>query len=197
MLLTLQRTSSIREVGSCLIIKKNIKFCTVDEQTMWFFSICVACHILECPHGRASEVLNSIGQAFETRFRQLLSQTSTLLSTRLFTRWYWMGNSYSLSATRPAKMSSLLPGQLWESVPSGPQRRRHVWKGKAMLVCNQIITTSTQQRTYRFMETRHTSRMLISRRCGFTDTPTQKITFHFAPIEKIVWNSVELSILMD
>ncbi|XP_024150596.1 SHC-transforming protein 3 [Oryzias melastigma] len=41
-----------------------------------------ACHILECPHGRASEVLNSIGQAFETRFRQLLSQTSTLLSTR-------------------------------------------------------------------------------------------------------------------
>ncbi|XP_023808885.1 SHC-transforming protein 4 isoform X1 [Oryzias latipes] len=41
-----------------------------------------ACHILECPHGRASEVLNSIGQAFEARFRQLLSQTSTLLSTR-------------------------------------------------------------------------------------------------------------------
>ncbi|CAJ1049365.1 SHC-transforming protein 3-like [Xyrichtys novacula] len=33
-----------------------------------------ACHILECPRGRASEVINSIGQAFETRFRQLLSQ---------------------------------------------------------------------------------------------------------------------------
>uniref|UniRef100_A0A8C4F071 PID domain-containing protein n=1 Tax=Dicentrarchus labrax TaxID=13489 RepID=A0A8C4F071_DICLA len=32
-----------------------------------------ACHILECPQGGASEVINSIGQAFETRFRQLLS----------------------------------------------------------------------------------------------------------------------------
>uniref|UniRef100_A0A8C8E1V4 SHC-transforming protein 4 n=1 Tax=Oryzias sinensis TaxID=183150 RepID=A0A8C8E1V4_9TELE len=51
-----------------------------------------ACHILECPHGRASEVLNSIGQAFEARFRQLLSQTSTLLSTRLFSRWSGLSN---------------------------------------------------------------------------------------------------------
>uniref|UniRef100_A0A672G5J1 SHC adaptor protein 4 n=1 Tax=Salarias fasciatus TaxID=181472 RepID=A0A672G5J1_SALFA len=33
---------------------------------------CVTCHILECPPGRASEVISSIGQAFETRFRQLL-----------------------------------------------------------------------------------------------------------------------------
>ncbi|XP_044045906.1 SHC-transforming protein 4-like isoform X2 [Siniperca chuatsi] len=39
-----------------------------------------ACHILECPQGRASEVINSIGQAFETRFRQLLSHTPSLLS---------------------------------------------------------------------------------------------------------------------
>uniref|UniRef100_A0A1A8EID4 SHC (Src homology 2 domain containing) family, member 4 n=1 Tax=Nothobranchius korthausae TaxID=1143690 RepID=A0A1A8EID4_9TELE len=40
------------------------------------------CHIMECPQGRAGEVINSIGQAFEARFRQLLSQTSTLLSPR-------------------------------------------------------------------------------------------------------------------
>uniref|UniRef100_A0A3B4UV58 SHC adaptor protein 4 n=1 Tax=Seriola dumerili TaxID=41447 RepID=A0A3B4UV58_SERDU len=40
-----------------------------------------ACHILECPRGRACEVINSIGQAFETRFRQLLSHTPSLLST--------------------------------------------------------------------------------------------------------------------
>ncbi|XP_075934885.1 SHC-transforming protein 1-like [Anarhichas minor] len=39
-----------------------------------------ACHILECPKGRASEVINSIGQAFETRFRQLLNHTPSLLS---------------------------------------------------------------------------------------------------------------------
>ncbi|XP_072321076.1 SHC-transforming protein 1-like [Eucyclogobius newberryi] len=40
-----------------------------------------ACHILECPQGRAAEVINSIGQAFETRFHQILSQSSPLLST--------------------------------------------------------------------------------------------------------------------
>ncbi|XP_026233495.1 SHC-transforming protein 4 [Anabas testudineus] len=40
-----------------------------------------ACHILECPQGRASEVINSIGQAFETRFCQLLSHAPSFLST--------------------------------------------------------------------------------------------------------------------
>ncbi|XP_075902874.1 SHC-transforming protein 1-like [Nelusetta ayraudi] len=40
-----------------------------------------ACHILECPHGRAREVMDSIGQAFQRRFRQLLSQMPSLLST--------------------------------------------------------------------------------------------------------------------
>ncbi|XP_047436288.1 SHC-transforming protein 3-like isoform X2 [Mugil cephalus] len=40
-----------------------------------------ACHILECPPGQSSEVIDSIGQAFETRFRQFLSQTPPLLST--------------------------------------------------------------------------------------------------------------------
>ncbi|XP_035538149.1 SHC-transforming protein 1-like [Morone saxatilis] len=39
-----------------------------------------ACHILECPQGGASEVINSIGQAFETRFRQLLSHSPSLPS---------------------------------------------------------------------------------------------------------------------
>ncbi|XP_067352015.1 SHC-transforming protein 1-like isoform X3 [Channa argus] len=41
-----------------------------------------ACHILECPQGGASEVIHSIGQAFETRFRELLSQTPSFLSTK-------------------------------------------------------------------------------------------------------------------
>ncbi|XP_054901078.1 SHC-transforming protein 4-like [Poeciliopsis prolifica] len=44
------------------------------------------CHIMECPQGRAGEVISTIGQAFETRFRQLLSQTSTLLSPRSVVR---------------------------------------------------------------------------------------------------------------
>ncbi|XP_028257264.1 SHC-transforming protein 1-like [Parambassis ranga] len=52
-----------------------------------------ACHILECPHGQAAEVINSIGQAFEARFRQLLSQTQSILSStprsaaRICSRW--------------------------------------------------------------------------------------------------------------
>ncbi|MEQ2209541.1 hypothetical protein XENOCAPTIV_000630 [Xenoophorus captivus] len=41
---------------------------------------------MECPQGRASEVISTIGQAFETRFRQLLSQTSVLLSPRSMVR---------------------------------------------------------------------------------------------------------------
>uniref|UniRef100_A0A087XE39 SHC adaptor protein 4 n=1 Tax=Poecilia formosa TaxID=48698 RepID=A0A087XE39_POEFO len=40
------------------------------------------CHIMECPQGRAGEVIGTIGQAFETRFRQ----TSTLLSPRICPR---------------------------------------------------------------------------------------------------------------
>ncbi|KAM4602959.1 SHC-transforming protein 1-like [Polymixia lowei] len=40
-----------------------------------------ACHILKCSRGRACEVINSIGQAFEARFRQLLSQTSSVPPT--------------------------------------------------------------------------------------------------------------------
>ncbi|XP_056873826.1 SHC-transforming protein 1-like isoform X2 [Takifugu flavidus] len=39
-----------------------------------------ACHILECPRGRASEVINSIGQAFESRFRRVLSHRPALFS---------------------------------------------------------------------------------------------------------------------
>uniref|UniRef100_A0A667XQQ7 PID domain-containing protein n=1 Tax=Myripristis murdjan TaxID=586833 RepID=A0A667XQQ7_9TELE len=38
-----------------------------------------ACHILECAPGQAGEVINSIGQAFETRFRQLLGHVPPVL----------------------------------------------------------------------------------------------------------------------
>ncbi|XP_018618782.2 SHC-transforming protein 4-like [Scleropages formosus] len=40
-----------------------------------------ACHILECPDGVAQEVINTIGQAFELRFRQVLNNPSALLAT--------------------------------------------------------------------------------------------------------------------
>ncbi|XP_054627939.1 SHC-transforming protein 1-like isoform X2 [Dunckerocampus dactyliophorus] len=52
-----------------------------------------ACHILECPQGRAAEVISSIGRAFESRFRQLLSHTPSLISAdprpagRIHNKW--------------------------------------------------------------------------------------------------------------
>ncbi|XP_077375489.1 SHC-transforming protein 1-like isoform X2 [Festucalex cinctus] len=39
-----------------------------------------ACHILECPQGRAAEVIRSIGWAFESRFKQLLCHTPSFVS---------------------------------------------------------------------------------------------------------------------
>ncbi|KAM8804579.1 SHC-transforming protein 4 [Eudromia elegans] len=40
-----------------------------------------ACHILECPDGMAQEVINTIGQAFELRFKQYLKNPSGLITS--------------------------------------------------------------------------------------------------------------------
>ncbi|XP_048812642.1 SHC-transforming protein 4 isoform X2 [Lagopus muta] len=40
-----------------------------------------ACHILECPNGVAQEVINTIGQAFELRFKQYLKNPSSLVTS--------------------------------------------------------------------------------------------------------------------
>uniref|UniRef100_A0A8D2L7Y8 PID domain-containing protein n=1 Tax=Varanus komodoensis TaxID=61221 RepID=A0A8D2L7Y8_VARKO len=40
-----------------------------------------ACHILECPSGIAQEVINTIGQAFELRFKQYLKNPSALIAS--------------------------------------------------------------------------------------------------------------------
>ncbi|XP_056428238.1 SHC-transforming protein 4 isoform X3 [Hyla sarda] len=37
-----------------------------------------ACHILECPNSKAQEVINTIGQAFELRFKQFLKSPSLI-----------------------------------------------------------------------------------------------------------------------
>ncbi|KAJ8340416.1 hypothetical protein SKAU_G00350490 [Synaphobranchus kaupii] len=41
-----------------------------------------AVHILECPEGLAQEVIYTIGQAFELRFRQFLKNPSSLITTK-------------------------------------------------------------------------------------------------------------------
>ncbi|XP_007424358.1 SHC-transforming protein 4 isoform X1 [Python bivittatus] len=41
-----------------------------------------ACHILECPCGIAQEVINTIGQAFELRFKQYLKVPSALITSK-------------------------------------------------------------------------------------------------------------------
>ncbi|NXA47351.1 SHC4 protein, partial [Nothocercus julius] len=40
-----------------------------------------ACHILECPDAMAQEVINTIGQAFELRFKQYLKNPSSLVTS--------------------------------------------------------------------------------------------------------------------
>ncbi|XP_074862656.1 SHC-transforming protein 4 isoform X2 [Carettochelys insculpta] len=40
-----------------------------------------ACHILECPNGMAQDVINTIGQAFELRFKQYLKNPSALITS--------------------------------------------------------------------------------------------------------------------
>ncbi|XP_053129052.1 SHC-transforming protein 4 isoform X2 [Hemicordylus capensis] len=40
-----------------------------------------ACHILECPSGVAQDVINTIGQAFELRFKQYLKNPSALIAS--------------------------------------------------------------------------------------------------------------------
>ncbi|XP_034290588.1 SHC-transforming protein 4 isoform X2 [Pantherophis guttatus] len=41
-----------------------------------------ACHILECPSGIAQEVINTIGQAFELRFKQYLKTPPALIASK-------------------------------------------------------------------------------------------------------------------
>ncbi|XP_070618184.1 SHC-transforming protein 4 [Erythrolamprus reginae] len=41
-----------------------------------------ACHILECPSGIAQEIINTIGQAFELRFKQYLKTTPALIASK-------------------------------------------------------------------------------------------------------------------
>lgn len=49
----------------------------------------LACHILECPSGIAQEVINTIGQAFELRFKQYLKNPSTLIASNERSAWCW------------------------------------------------------------------------------------------------------------
>lgn len=39
-----------------------------------------ACHILECPEGLAQDVISTIGQAFELRFKQYLRNPPKLVT---------------------------------------------------------------------------------------------------------------------
>lgn len=127
-----------------------------------------ACHILECPHGRAGEVINSIGQAFETRFRQLLSHAPSLLSTSprlsfcLVSNWgdktQWMGTHSIMCIILVEVMAKLLhsrfsvrwtsgnfmsAGQRWDSVVNGAQRRQQQTKRPNRRSRSASIVTTT------------------------------------------------------
>lgn len=83
MLLMLPKILSMTEVGlRCvnanlspilwILCYKNM-ICKCEQCLTTYTLILSACHILECPEGLAQEVINTIGQAFEKRFRQFLS----------------------------------------------------------------------------------------------------------------------------
>lgn len=50
-----------------------------------FFTLCVffilACHVLDCPHNLSYDVINTIGQAFELRYKMFLDDPPQLLTT--------------------------------------------------------------------------------------------------------------------
>lgn len=128
----------------------------------------LACHILECPRGRASEVINSIGRAFERRFHTHFRHTPALLSpntrSSLWTqhtalpvvinvkrviRGLTRGQDLSLCLIQHFLRIQVIKlclhsGQWWECVIKGLQRtqtqtKRRSWRVKWVLIA--IIST--------------------------------------------------------
>uniref|UniRef100_A0A8C6ZT95 SHC adaptor protein 4 n=1 Tax=Nothoprocta perdicaria TaxID=30464 RepID=A0A8C6ZT95_NOTPE len=63
---------------------QSISFASGGDPRVYFIKercLFAACHILECPDGMAQEVINTIGQAFELRFKQYLKNPSSLVTS--------------------------------------------------------------------------------------------------------------------
>lgn len=53
---------------------------TLPPSSLTASAVSPACHILECPEGLAQDVISTIGQAFELRFKQYLRNPPKLVT---------------------------------------------------------------------------------------------------------------------
>ena len=53
---------------------------TLPLSSLTASAVSPACHILECPEGLAQDVISTIGQAFELRFKQYLRNPPKLVT---------------------------------------------------------------------------------------------------------------------
>ncbi|XP_009679649.1 SHC-transforming protein 4 isoform X2 [Struthio camelus] len=70
-----------------------------------------ACHILECPNGMAQDVINTIGQAFELRFKQYLKNPSSLVASNESEAVNTDGSSGNLQEREDHEYYNEIPGK--------------------------------------------------------------------------------------
>uniref|UniRef100_A0A8C0J4J2 SHC adaptor protein 4 n=1 Tax=Chelonoidis abingdonii TaxID=106734 RepID=A0A8C0J4J2_CHEAB len=70
-----------------------------------------ACHILECPSGMAQDVINTIGQAFELRFKQYLKNPSTLITSNESEVMNLDGSAWNIQKKEDHEYYNEIPGK--------------------------------------------------------------------------------------
>ncbi|CAM4636197.1 unnamed protein product [Caretta caretta] len=70
-----------------------------------------ACHILECPNGMAQDVINTIGQAFELRFKQYLKNPSTPITSNESEMMNLDGSAWNIQEKEDHEYYNEIPGK--------------------------------------------------------------------------------------
>ncbi|KAM7152014.1 SHC-transforming protein 4 isoform 1-T1 [Macrochelys suwanniensis] len=70
-----------------------------------------ACHILECPNGMAQDVINTIGQAFELRFKQYLKNPPTLITSNESEVMNLDGSAWNIQEKEDHEYYNEIPGK--------------------------------------------------------------------------------------
>uniref|UniRef100_A0A8C6YJC2 SHC adaptor protein 4 n=1 Tax=Naja naja TaxID=35670 RepID=A0A8C6YJC2_NAJNA len=113
-----------------------------------------ACHILECPSGIAQELINTIGQAFELRFKQYLKTPLALIASKEREGVSLDGSTWNIQEKEDCGYYNEIPGKeppvgglsdvrlkiIPEERISRPihtehwKRLAHMWKGNLYLI---------------------------------------------------------------
>ncbi|XP_039215067.1 SHC-transforming protein 4 isoform X2 [Crotalus tigris] len=70
-----------------------------------------ACHILECPSGIAQEVINTVGQAFELRFKQFLKTPPALVALKEREEMSLDGSAWNIQEKEDCGYYNEIPGK--------------------------------------------------------------------------------------